>query len=213
RWLGLTPLNGELFAPLALDAYFLSNCCLLKAMGCLIYYQYTSSDRQRVNYAALDVEELGSVYESLLDYHPQIDWSGQVPGFTLGAGSERKSTGSYYTPHELVAELIGQALDPVLKAKLASASTAEEKIQALLSIKVVDPACGSGHFLLAAARTLGKALASLRTGEEEPAPEAQREAIREVIAHCLYGVDKNPLAVELCKVALWIEAHVPGKPL
>ncbi len=82
-----------------------------------------------------------------------------------------------------------------------------------MSIRILDPACGSGHFLLAAARRLGLELARLRTGEEEPSPEARREATREVIAHCIYGVDKNPLAVELCKVALWIESHLPDKPL
>ncbi|MCX8139279.1 MAG: BREX-1 system adenine-specific DNA-methyltransferase PglX [Gemmataceae bacterium] len=84
---------------------------------------------------------------------------------------------------------------------------------AILSIRVLDPACGSGHFLLAAARRLGKELARIRTGEDEPSPDAIREAVREVIAHCIYGVDKNPLAVELCKVALWIESCAPGKPL
>jgi hypothetical protein len=78
---------------------------------------------------------------------------------------------------------------------------------------VLDPACGSGHFLLAAARRLGKELARVRTGEDEPAPERLREAIRDVVAHCLYGVDKNPLAVELCRVALWLESHAAGRPL
>jgi hypothetical protein len=82
-----------------------------------------------------------------------------------------------------------------------------------LSVRVLDPACGSGHFLLAAARRLGKELARIRTGEDEPAPERVREAIRDVVAHCIYGVDKNPLAVELCRVALWLEAHCAGKPL
>ncbi|HWP02770.1 MAG TPA: DNA methyltransferase, partial [Gemmatimonadaceae bacterium] len=80
-------------------------------------------------------------------------------------------------------------------------------------MRVLDPACGSGHFLLAAARRLGKELARIRTGEDEPAPERVREAIRDVVAHCIYGVDKNPLAVELCRVALWLEAHCAGKPL
>jgi hypothetical protein len=78
---------------------------------------------------------------------------------------------------------------------------------------VLDPACGSGHFLLAAARRLGKELARVRTGEDEPAPARVREAIRDVVAHCLYGVDKNPLAVELCRVALWLESHAEGRPL
>ncbi|NMC21704.1 MAG: SAM-dependent DNA methyltransferase, partial [Thermogutta sp.] len=85
--------------------------------------------------------------------------------------------------------------------------------QALLGLRVCDPACGSGHFLLAAARRLGKELARVRTGEDEPAPERVREAVRDVISHCIYGVDKNPLAVDLCKVALWIEGHTRGKPL
>jgi len=406
--LDLTVLDGELFEPLDLDNYEISNHDLLKALWHLINYQETpTSPPRRVNYAALDVEELGSVYESLLDYHPVIMVSSEqraascervsseqraVSGeknekplpagrsplakhaagrsplafkFDLVYGSERKSTGSYYTPAELVNELIRSALDPVIEEKLASSerravssdgSTLTEKEKryvyqvlsrssrlakrhgldrtglstdagfsqggelrsdladsassdinsgeyrrgmgqtdkqgistippgrpgepartgdpspigassgsgsrrpgpasstdvpghreavdqppaqpfneeaflklwqslplaarrsllaehALLSIRVLDPASGSGHFLLAAARRLGKELARVRTGEEEPSPEAVREAIRDVVSHCIYGVDKNPLAVELCKVALWIEAHAPGKPL
>ncbi|MFS8800867.1 DUF559 domain-containing protein, partial [Synechococcus sp. R60.2] len=212
--LGAAPLNGELFAPLELDECSLSNRDLLQAFSHLAYYRENpTSPLRRVNYAALDVEELGSVYESLLDYQPQVVTSQGVPRFELGYGSERKSTGSYYTPPELVAELIRSALEPVIEERLKAARPPEEKEQAILSIRVCDPACGSGHFLLAAARRLGKELAKIRTGEEEPAPERVREAIRDVVAHCIYGVDKNPLAVELCRVALWLEAHCAGKPL
>ncbi len=212
--LGLPVLNGELFAPLDLDACFITNRDLLGALWDLVnYWESPTSPPRRVNYAALDVEELGSVYESLLDYHPQIDTSGTRSHFDLVPGSGRRSTGSYYTPAELVAELIRSALDPVIEERMKDAVSREEKERALLSIKVVDPASGSGHFLLAASRRLGKELARIRTGEEEPAPERMREAIRDVVAHCIYGVDKNPLAVELCRVALWIEAHTPGKPL
>src|SRR5205807_7443680 len=71
----------------------------------------------------------------------------------------------------------------------------------------------SGHMLLAAARRVGKELAKIRTGEDEPAPERIRESIRDVISHCIYGVDKNPLAVDLCRVALWLESHTGDKPL
>ena len=78
---------------------------------------------------------------------------------------------------------------------------------------MIDPACGSGHFLLAAARRLGKEVARVRTGEDEPAPERVREAIRDVVSHCIYGVDRNPLAVDLCRVALWLESHTGDKPL
>lgn len=212
--LKVSPLNGELFAPLDLDTYSLSNRALLEAFWHLSYYREdASASPRRVNYAALDVEELGSVYESLLEYHPQIDTSGRIPRFELAFGSERKSTGSYYTPPELVAELIRSALEPVLAERLAKAKPMADAEQALLSLRVLDPACGSGHFLLAAARRLGKELAKIRTGEEEPAPECVREAIRDVVSHCIYGVDKNPLAVELCRVALWLEAHCAGKPL
>ena len=211
--LRLAPLNGELFVPQELDRFTLSNRDLLEAFWFLAWYQEKAAPPRRVNYAALDVEELGSIYESLLDFHPAIDAdAADRPVFGLIDGSERKTTGSYYTPPQLVAELIKSALEPVIADRLAAASAGQRE-RALLSIRVCDPASGSGHFLLAAARHIGKALARERTGEEEPAPERVREAIRDVIAHCIYGVDKNPLAVDLCRVALWLESHTGGKPL
>ena len=213
--LQLAPLNGELFNPLDLDVCTLSNRDLLESFRHLAWYQDKSSaPPRRVNYGALDVEELGSVYESLLEFHPYVVPSGSVPVFELVAeGHERRSTGSHYTPAELVAPLIEHALVPVLRDRLRAATTRERKERAILSLKVCDLACGSGHFLLAAGRRLGKELACVRTGEDEPAPERVREAVRDVVTHCLYGVDKNPLAVELCRVALWLESHAEGKPL
>ena len=80
-------------------------------------------------------------------------------------------------------------------------------------LKLVDPSCGSGHFLVGAAHRIARRLAALETGEEEPSPEALRSALRRVIARCVYGVDLNPMSVELCKVALWMESLEPGKPL
>ncbi|HIQ02128.1 MAG TPA: SAM-dependent DNA methyltransferase [Anaerolineales bacterium] len=216
--LGLPVLDGKLFEPLAvLGECELDNRSLLEAFRHLHYCSDECGVPRRINYAHLDVEELGSVYESLLDYQPRIaPAAGEGDAgisFELIPGTERRSTGSYYTPRELVAELVDSALGPVLEERLSRATTPEEKERAILSIKVCDPATGSGHFLLAAARRLGEELARVRTGEEEPAPAARREAVREVISHCIYGVDKNALAVELCKVALWIESHAPGKPL
>ena len=138
-------------------------------------------------------------------------------------GSERKSTGSYYTRPELVHELIESALVPVMEDRIAQAEKTTEgkdlrverdaKIKAILAMTVCDPACGSGHFLLAAARRLGKELARIKTGEDEPTPEEFHLAVREVIQHCIYGVDLNPLAVDLCKLAMWLEGHWAGKPL
>lgn len=76
---------------------------------------------------------------------------------------------------------------------------------------MADISCGSGHILLAAARRIATELAIVRTGEEQPSPSAFRAAIRDVIRECIYGVDLNPLAVELCKVALWLEAAHPRR--
>jgi hypothetical protein len=214
-FLKLAPLNGELFAPQGLDSFTITNRDLLDAFWHLAWYQENSgSPPRRVNYAALDVEELGSVYESLLEFHPHLSPPWNTPTFDLVLeGRERRSTGSHYTPPELVAPLIQHALEPVLEERIRVAATSEQKEHAILSLKVCDIACGSGHFLLAAARRLGKELARVRTGEDEPAPERVREAVRDVISHCIYGVDKNPLAVELCRVALWLESYAEGKPL
>ena len=84
---------------------------------------------------------------------------------------------------------------------------------ALLALTVCDPACGSGHFLVAAARRIAKALASVRTGDPEPTPQYVRAALREVVASCIYGVDINDLAIEIAKVALWLETLERDKPL
>jgi hypothetical protein len=209
--LGMAALNGELFGTHGcphLDgggdperAAFCRNDDLLRAIDCLSKFE-DDGVRRRVNFAALDVEELGSVYESLLEYHPQL--SAVPPSFDLVWGSERKSTGSYYTPPELVRELINSALVPVMEERLKPAKTKEDRENAILSMRVIHPAAGSGPFLLAAARRMGRELAKIRTGEEEPPPSAFRRAVRDVIRQCIHAVDKNPLAVDLCKVALWI---------
>jgi hypothetical protein len=216
--LGLPALGGLFNADRCpdLDQAQLSNAALLEAVRAIgWFYDEQSQSRTRINYQALNTEEFGSVYESLLELHPQISGSGASLRFSLGgvAGSERKTSGSYYTPEELVRLLILSALLPVIRDRLSQASSPEEKAAALLAIRVLDPACGSGHFLLAAARRLALELARILAGDDEPSEELRRQCLRRVVAHCLYGVDKNPMAVELCKVALWIEAIEPGKPL
>ena len=211
RCLQLDPLNGQLFDPITLEHWRLTNRDLLGALRELFYYYDPDTRAEReVNYGALDVEELGSVYESLLDLAPVIHDS-TPPRFEFAPGTERRTTGSFYTPPDLVAQLVQHALQPVIDERLATARTPDEQERAILSIRVLDPACGSGHFLLAAARQLAHHLARAR--HENPSPEDLRRALREVITHCIYGVDRNPLAVELCKLALWMEGHSRGKPL
>ena len=162
-----------------------------------------------IDYANLGAEELGSVYESLLELHPELHLETATFTLTTAAGNERKTTGSYYTPTSLINELLDSALDPVLD----EAAAQPDPESAILALTVCDPACGSGHFLIAAAQRIAKRLATARTGDPEPSPAATRAALRDVVGHCLYGIDVNPMAVELCKVSLWMEAMEPGKPL
>lgn len=210
---GIAPLAGDLFRPDAIGSFRdcqLDNATVLGCLRSLSLYQNPDTGQTiRVNYAALNVEEFGSVYEGLLEFEPVFLRTGARVEFAFAQGEERAATGSHYTPDDLVQPLIKHSLDYLIAQKLKE----KDKAAALLSLRVTDIACGSGHILLAAARRIATELAVVRTGEEQPSPGAFRAAIRDVIRECIYGVDLNPLAVELCKVALWLEAHSPGEPL
>jgi hypothetical protein len=272
------PALGGLFAETQcpdLDDASLSNRDLLSAMRELRwFFDKKSGKRSAIDYRNMGPEELGSVYESLLELVPTVDLSSRDFGFAgitdnaSSSGNARKTTGSYYTPDSLVQELIKSALEPVIRQRLADARelallpwatlaprleadptrrayvqaylvkhaalTADASreafgrawdaipaaaranplcAEALLALTVCDPACGSGHFLLAAARRLAERLAELRAPDGAVRPDDYRHALREVASRCLYGVDINPMAVELCRVALWLETVDPGKPL
>jgi len=166
-----------------------------------------------VNWRAMETEELGSVYESLLELQPQLGSDGHSLLFASDSaeqrGNQRKITGSFYTPDPLVQSLLDTALDPVLDRIEAES---DDPAKALLKLRIIDPACGSGHFLLAAARRIATRLARIRA-EGTPSTEDFRHALRDVARCCIHGVDRNPMAVELTKVALWIETVDPGLPL
>ncbi len=219
------PALGGLFAPAQcpdLDAASLDNAHLLAALQHLRWAKPTGAQSLvPVDYRNMGPEELGSVYESLLELVPAIDLPARTFGFVgrteegSTAGNARKLTGSYYTPDSLVQELIRSALDPVIEQRLAA--NPANPTEALLSIRVIDPACGSGHFLLAAARRLAEKLAQLRSleGGQEGAiqPQDYRHALREVVTRCIFGVDRNPMAIELARMALWLEGYEEGRPL
>lgn len=219
--LGIQPLDGDLFSYNAikdLQECLISNKLLLECVRNMNEFHDEKKNLVHINYRSLDVEELGSVYEGLLELHPVIEnIQASNPAkinFTFHEGTDRKTTGSYYTRPELVNELIKSALIPVIEERLKEqAGNKDAQAQALLKLKVCDAAAGSGHMLLAAARTIAWYLARVQSGEENPAPTVYRSSLRDVIQHCIYAVDINPDAVELCKLALWLEGHNSGKPL
>lgn len=216
--LGIKPLGGVLFGTETLHwlkQCQVSNRDLLAAFAALNEFTDERQQRVKINYSSLDVEEFGSVYEGILEMRPFVqpgvaasDWQ-----FGFVGGLDRQSTSSYYTRPDLVQNLIKTTLEPVIKEKTANCATTEEKIKALLNMKVCDAASGSGHIVLAMARTIAWYVCTLRTGEDNPASLDYRQALREVISRCVYAVDYNPDAVELCKVVLWIEGYCAGKPL
>ena len=209
--LGLPALGSLLWSDAAapdLNSCQLSNLDLLNAIRAL-GFRIERGMRRTVDWRNLGAEELGSVYESLLELHPDVNTAAATFSLRVAAGHERKTTGSYYTPTSLVECLLDSALDPVLD----QAAKATDPEGTILHLKVCDPACGSGHFLIAAAHRIARRLAAVRTGDAEASPDAVRHALRDVIGHCVYGVDVNEMAVELCKVNLWLEALDPGKPL
>jgi N-6 DNA Methylase len=224
----------------------------------LIWIVSARGERTRVHYGSLDVEDLGSIYEGLLEQEPGVatealvrirrgkmeavvaanDQPGDIhPGqFYLRTGMGRKASGSFYTPHEFVRFLVRETLDP----KIAALSPVDDPHPArLLTLKIVDPATGSGHFLVEACRHLGEALlTACRLCDERglhdriaalPDPdetivaylpsrgfsESRARAIcrRLVAVHCLYGCDRNKLAIELAKLSLWLESYAEGLPL
>lgn len=208
-----------------LDAAQLDNRHLLAAVFQLGWFR-ADGGLSRVNYRDMGPEELGSVYESLLELVPDLQglaspvtarlaFVGDEETDASTKGNTRKLTGSYYTPDSLVQELIKSALEPVI-AQTVKANP-ERPVEALLSLTICDPACGSGHFLLSAARRLADEVALHRAAVEReggaPTPADYRHALRDVVSRCIYGVDKNPMAIQLAKTALWLEAYSPDRPL
>jgi hypothetical protein len=338
--LNVRPMAGALFSPATtpiLGRLLWSETAIAKLLDNLLWTRTGrgATARERVHYGPLDVEDLGRVYEALLELEPgisaepmcrlrraklevvvpaaqgerykpaetvavtspegfelageepeteeeedsergsktKVEWIEEIPAqrFYLRVGLGRKATGSFYTPHSFVRFLVQQTLGPLV---MRASSADDPQPSAILRLKIVDKAMGSGHFLVEGCRFLGEALYEAarrcdelaataeklaesyrisghtdQTAEQEsrvatfrqrvielPDPEdellrylpsrsvegtasgvSHNKALalcrRMVAVHCLYGVDKNPLAVELAKLALWIECHAEGLPL
>jgi hypothetical protein len=217
--------GGQLFSDKKISTILnlkIKNKYLLDAIYQLSFFK-SENLINKINYANLAIDELGSVYESLLDYEPKLAKEATTVGtrqinrgtfFLDDRGSDRKTSGSYYTDSRLVAQLIDSALVPVIENAINNKGNQVEKETALLELKVADIACGSGAFLCAALEKMGEYLAIIRMGDEDrPTDEQLREAKRDVLLHCIYGVDLNPMALELAKFSLWITASLPDMPL
>lgn len=241
--LRVTPFNGRLFSP---DATPLAETCVVddEAVRRAILALSTEpgkngSGRLRISFRDLGVEELGAIYENVLDYEPRVTAAPAdespvsataAPPLSsalnpdrhasrsrrprlmvdLAPGSgRRKATGTFYTPRPITEYLVRSVLDPLVAT--ASAET-------ILRLRVLDPAMGSGAFLVAACRHLALAYeaALVREGARQAGDinEAERAGYRRTVAQrCLFGVDLNPMAVQLARVSLWLTTLAADKPL
>ena len=268
--IGIPPYNGGLFA--LETAPLLKNVRLNDEEIAPIIHKLshvtTGGETRFVNYRDMSVQQLGSIYERLLEREPALDQDGSI---TVRPNSyARKDSGSYFTPQSLVDLIVGRTLNPLIgerveafnnKARELATGTLTEVEQltemakldpaeAVLNLKVLDPAMGSGHFLVTAVDFLADRIAELadhipgtpsslsgkytspllkRTADiRESIVQRAKEsgwAVKEedlndetiirrmVLKRCIYGVDKNPLTVELAKVSLWLHSFTVGAPL
>ncbi len=208
--LRVTAFNGRLFAPahtpLAERRHVDDDAARRAVLALSTRSAPGSGGRRRIGYRDLGVEQLGAVYEALLDYRPRLV-AGRVE---LDAGSRlRKATGTFYTPQSIADYLVRHTLGPLVR---------DATPERILSLRVVDPAMGSGAFLVAACRYLAteyeQALARSGGCRAADIDEGERAAIRRTIAErCLYGVDLNPMAVQLARLSLWLATLAADRPL
>lgn len=206
--LWVPPFNGRLFspadAPLA-DTLPLDDGAVRMALLALTTRRGPRGV-QRISYADLGVEHLGGVYERLLDFRPS---NGAAGGPTLVRAERRKSTGSFYTPRSLTEYLVRRTLAPLVQ---------HLSPDQILALRVLDPAMGSGAFLVAACRYLAAAYEQALLRDDVAGPSdiggAERAGFRRTIAQrCLFGVDINPMAVQLGRLSLWLATLANDRPL
>ena len=206
--LRVTPFNGRLFAPARTPLAERRDLDDSKAGAAITALTSRASTRGRepIDYRDLGVEQLGSVYETLLDYRPK-----EVDGcVTLASGSGvRKKTGTFYTPQPIADHLVRATLEPLVRGRGP---------EDILRLRIVDPAMGSGAFLVSACRYLAQAYetALVDAGRCHPSDidERERASIRRTVAErSLYGVDLNPMAVQLARLSMWLTTLSADRPL
>jgi hypothetical protein len=225
----VTPFNGRLFSPARTplaESGRLADAAARTAIVALSTVRAPGhTGRMRIAYRDLGVEQLGAVYESVLEYEPKLD-PGQDhdpptadpgrparkprPRIVLErGGGRRKATGSFYTPRSLTAYLVRATLHPLI---------CDARAADILRLRVVDPAMGSGAFLVAACHHLAAAYERALIAEGQchasDIDDRDRAGIRRTIAQrCLYGVDLNPTAVQLARLSIWLATLAADRPL
>ena len=267
--IGLPPYNGGLFDQerhTILTNIRIPDSVMARVIDALSF-ERSEEGRKYINYRNLSVQQLGSIYERLLEYEVTIinDQIEVQPNIFA-----RKGSGSYYTPDELVQLILTETLEPLIEERkrvfadkiteLAGSTLPDHRkigqlkrldpAVALLDLKICDPAMGSGHFLVSLVDFMADQVITAMAEAELDAPEEwgdymsplgeridtirntilanadernwtideeqldDRHIIRRmVLKRCIYGVDKNPMAVELAKVALWLHTFTVGAPL
>jgi len=211
--LKISTFNGGLFDPQRhpfLEQFELGDARLQQAIDML-----ARVNSQFIDYRDLSVRNLGTIYEGLLEYHLEtIDGTNGWTLDLLNDKGERKVTGSFYTPDYIVKYIVAATAGPLLQSAVETASSDKAKVDAVLALKVLDPSMGSGHFLVEATEYIARFLVEQNvqpdglTGEAELAYWKRR-----VVQSCVYGVDLNPLAVELAKLSLWLSTVAKDRPL
>ena len=206
----VSPFNGRLFAPARAplaETVRLDDRLVADALTSLTT-RTSAGRRERVSFGDLGVEQLGAVYESVLDYEPLVRGSGPCVSL-VSRGEIRKSSGTFYTPRAITGYLVRHTLQPLVEGATPDG---------ILRLKVLDPAMGSGALLVAACRFLAAAYETALVRERgcfaSDIGEADRAGFRRLVAqHCLYGVDLNPMAVQVARLSMWLTTLARGRPL
>jgi hypothetical protein len=206
--------NGGLFDPRRqpfLERYTVGDAHLQQAIDKL-----ARVGGEFVDYRDLAERHLGTIYEGLLEYHleaipPEGTWTVAL----LNDKGERKASGSYYTPDYIVKYIVDQTVGPALRDAVAGLDDDRAKVKAVLGVNVLDPAMGSGHFLVEATEYIARFLVDLAvTPDADAHGEAELQYWKRRVAQsCIYGVDLNPLAVDLAKLSLWLSTVAKDRPL
>jgi len=200
-----------------LESWKISNSALVKTLSYLTRTRDRKGNYFFLDYAALETRHLGAVYEHLLEYHltvenkKNLELECQDKIAELPDPEERKTSGSYYTPKHVVDDIAQRCISPLIDKIIKENPDKQTQIEKVLDLKILDPAMGSGHFIVGAVEYISKRLCEIEIGEITE--ELYIERKRDVVRRCIYGTDLNPLAVDLASLSLWLETLSSEKPL